>query len=99
MTSEVADAFLKNTTLSLDVINMIMNRIEPSTFEFGKTYKHRKDDVWKFKVVKKTKCYVTLGQFINPNLPHRSEWKRKIKYDCCGTEYVELWSKKAKLYA
>jgi hypothetical protein len=99
MTFEVINVFLENTTFPLDIIKLIVSLIEPCTFDFDKVYKEREDHVWKFKVIKKTKCYVTLGQFINPNLPHRSELKRKIKYDPFGSEYVELWSKKAKLYA
>ena len=98
MTSEVTDAFLKNTTLSIDVINMIVNRIKPSTFDFGKVYKERKDDVWKFKLLKRTQHYVTLGAYIDPNLPHRSEYKRMIKYDAFGSEYITLYAK-ARLYA
>lgn len=99
MTSALINVFLENTALPLDVIKLIVNRVETSRFEFGKVYKERKEDVWKFKVIKKTQCYVTLGAFINPNLPHRSEYKRRIRYDCVGSEYITLHHKKSKLYA
>jgi hypothetical protein len=99
MTPKLINVFLENTSLPLDVIKLIVNRVETSRFEFGKIYKEREEDVWKFKVIKKTQHYVTLGQFINPNLPHRSEYKRKIRYDCLGSEYITLHHTNSKLYA
>lgn len=99
MTATLVDFFLESTALPLDVIKLIVNRVEPSRFEFGKIYKQRKEDVWQFKLLKRTQHYVTLGAFVNPNIPHRSEYKRKIRYDCIGSEYITLHNTKAKLYA
>ena len=99
MNPEIINVFLENTPLPLDIIKLILSLLEPSSFQFDKIYKYRQTDVWKFKLLKRTKRYVTIGHFINPNLPHRSECKRKIRYDCFGSEYIELWSKKRKCYA
>ena len=99
MPSQVVDLLHDKTTLSTDVINHIVSLIEPAFFKFNTIYREQGDTVWMLKVIKRTRHYITLGALVNVNLPHRSEYKRKIKYDCWGNEYIELFSSKSLVYS
>ena len=99
MASQVVDLLRDKTALSGDVINLIVSRIEPDIFRFNTIYREEGGTVWMFKVIKRTRHYITLGALVNVNLPHRSEYKRKIRHDCWGNEYIELFSSKSRLYS
>ena len=99
MASQVVDLLRDKTALHGDVINLIVSRIEPDIFRFNTIYRQERDTVWMFKVIKRTRHYVTLGALVNVNLPHRSEYKRKIRHDCWGNEYIDLFSSKYRIYS
>ena len=79
---EMKNALLENTPICDDAINIIMNMVKPPTFEVGKTYYqiylHNDGSggmVKKFKVIKKTKCFITIKDIneFNNNKPMRKK--------------------------
>ena len=63
----------------------------PMRFIVANTYAHRGDPT-KFLVMKRTDCYVT---FLTNG---GDTYKKKIRYDCEGNEYVEWKNEKGDVY-
>ena len=61
------NAIMENTPICEDAVNIIMDMLKPPTFKVGKTYYQiyhwsdgRGGRVYKYKVVKRTKCFITI---------------------------------------
>jgi hypothetical protein len=70
--NEIKNALMETTPICDDAINIIMDMVKPPTFEVGKIYfqiYHWSDGhggrVYKYKVIKRTKCFITIQDINN----------------------------------
>jgi len=94
---EIKNALLDSTPICDDAINIILNMVKPPSFEVGKTYYKicisnmgtLEGIVKKFKVIKKTKCFVTIKETneFNNNKPMR---KKICIYRHNDEEYIRF---------
>jgi hypothetical protein len=78
--------------LPKDISNIIISMSEGKKFEVGKTYwtvfTTWDDDTDQYKVIKRTKCVITI-EAVNSSLLF-SKKRCKVKYDEDGNEYIKI---------
>ena len=86
---EIIQALLDTTPLYLDVIGLIIEFITHKTFKVGGIYEMfipELDTIFFHQVLNRTKCFVDIDVF-------NMKYKKKIRYDENGNEYIKLYTK------